>query len=86
MAITLDDLKVRAIDYLLASIHEGQLTIEPFCSCGTALDENYYCEQCGKVCDCRFVACSGPQALGIVEKLVAGNPNFRNFKASLLVE
>jgi hypothetical protein len=86
MAITLDDLKARAIDYLLASIEGGELVLEPFCSCGTGLDENYYCAQCGKLCDCRFVACSGPEALGIVEKLVSGNPNFRNFKASLLVE
>lgn len=86
MAITLDDLKMRAVDYLLASIEAGELILEPFCSCGTALDENYHCAKCGKVCDCKFVACSSPQALGIVEKLVAGNPNFRNFKSSLLVE
>ncbi|MGC9966339.1 MAG: hypothetical protein ABSE08_13125 [Syntrophobacteraceae bacterium] len=86
MPITLDDLKAREIDYLLASIEKGELVLEPFCSCGSALDENFHCAQCGKVCDCKFVACSGPQALGIVEKLVAGNPGFRNFKASLLDE
>ena len=85
MAITLDDLKSRAIDYLIASIEEGELILEPFCSCGSALDEIYHCAQCGKVCDCRFVACSDAQSLGIVEKLIAGNPRFRNFKASLLV-
>ena len=86
MAITLDDLRAREIDYLFASIEEGELVLEPFCSCGTALDENYHCAKCGKVCDCKFVACSGPQALGIVEKLIAGNPRFRNFNASLLAE
>jgi hypothetical protein len=86
MAITLDDLKKRSIDYLLASIVEGELVLEPFCSCGSSLDENYHCEKCEKVCDCRFVACSGATALGKVEKLIAGNPGFRNFKASLLAE
>jgi hypothetical protein len=86
MPITFDYLKTHAVDYLLASIQEGELVLEPFCSCGYGLDENYHCEQCGKVCDCKFVACSGPQALGIVEKLISGNPGFRNFKASLLME
>jgi hypothetical protein len=86
MPITLDDLKARGIDYLLACVEEGELVLEPFCSCGSALDENYHCARCGKVCDCKFLACSGPQALGIVEKLVAGSPKFRNFKASLLAE
>ena len=86
MAITLDDLKSRSIDYLLASTEDGQLVLEPFCSCGSALDEDYHCAQCGKVCDCRFVACSSTEALGIVEKLISGSPGFRNFETSLLVK
>lgn len=86
MAITRDDLKSREIDYLIASIQGGELVLEPFCSCGSALDENYHCEQCGKICDCKLVACSDPRALGMVEKMIAGNPRFRNFQATLLVE
>ncbi len=86
MAITLDDLKLRAIDYLLASTEGGQLVLEPFCSCGAALDEGYYCSACGKVCECKFVACAGMQALGIVEKLISGSPGFRGFEASLLAK
>lgn len=86
MAITTDDLRSRAIDYLLASTEHGQLILEPFCSCGSSLDEDYHCEKCGKVCECKFVACSGPQALGIVEKLISGSPNFRNCEAALLVK
>jgi len=86
MAITLDDLKARAIDYLLASTEEGQLVLEPFCSCGSALDEDYYCPGCGKVCDCKFVACTGTQALSIVEKLISGSPGFRGFETSLLAK
>ncbi len=86
MAITLDDLKARGIDYLLASTEDGQLLLEPFCSCGSALDEYYHCAECGKVCECQFVACSGPQELDIVQKLIHGNPSFRNFEASLIVK
>ncbi len=86
MPITTDDLRSRAIDYLLASTENGELILEPFCSCGSSLDENYHCEKCGRVCECKFVACSGAQALGIVEKLISGNPGFRNFEAALLVE
>ncbi len=86
MPITLDYLKTHAIDYLLASIEDGQLVLEPYCSCGSALDEDYHCAKCGKVCDCKFVACSGSQELGIVEKLISGNPGFRGFEASLLVK
>ncbi len=86
MATTLDVLKSRQVDYLLASIEDGQLVLEPFCSCGTILDENYHCEECGRDCDCKFVACSSPQSLAIVEKLIAGNPGFRNFEAALIAE
>ncbi|MFZ2448447.1 MAG: hypothetical protein WAW37_18970 [Syntrophobacteraceae bacterium] len=84
MPITLDTLKSRGVDYLLASMEDGQLVLEPFCSCGNALDENYHCPQCQKVCECKFVACSGVQSMALVEKLLAGNPRFRGFEASLL--
>jgi hypothetical protein len=86
MAITLDDLRLRTIDHLLASTEDGQLVLEPFCPCGSALDEDYHCAQCRKVCDCKFLACSGAQALGIVEKLISGSPRFWDFEASLLVK
>lgn len=86
MPITMDALKERAVDYLQASIEDGQLVIEPFCSCGSMLDENYQCPECNRKCDCKFVACEDPQALAIVEKLIAGNPSFRNFEASLIVK
>ena len=86
MAITPDDLKSRAVDYLLASTAEGHLVLEPFCACGSALDEDYHCNRCGKVCDCKFVACSDIRALGMVERLISGSPAFRGFEASLLLK
>jgi len=86
MPITLDELKSRGIDYLLASIEEGELVMEPFCACGAMLDETYQCPECSRRCDCKFVACSGPRAMAIVEKLIAGNPTFRHFEASLIAQ
>ncbi|MEM5788572.1 MAG: hypothetical protein AAGU11_14765 [Syntrophobacteraceae bacterium] len=86
MATTLQFLKANGIDYLLASIEDGQLILEPFCSCGNLLDEKYHCPECNKVCECRMVACTSAQSLAIVERLVAGNPNFRGFDATLLDE
>lgn len=86
MAVTLDDLKSRGIDYLIASIEEGELVMEPYCACGTMLDENYRCPQCDRLCECKFVACSSPEAMAIVEKLIAGNPTFRHFDASLIAQ
>jgi hypothetical protein len=86
MAISLDELKSRGIDYMLASIEDGQLVMEPTCSCGTFLGEDFHCPECSRDCECKFVACTGPQALAIVEKLISGNPNFRNFQASLIVK
>ncbi len=82
--ITLAALKQRETDYLLAYMEDGQLVMEPFCHCGTALDENYQCPECNRSCECRFVACSGSQALAVVEKLISGNPHFRGFDASLI--
>lgn len=85
MPITMEALKTRAVDYLLASIEDGQLVMEPFCSCGTMLDENYQCPECNRTCSCRFVACEDPRALAIVEKLLSGNPVFRDYEATLII-
>lgn len=85
MATDPETLKSRGIDYLLAFMEDGQLVMEPRCSCGNILEEDYRCPECDRVCKCQFVACTGPEALAIVEKLIAGNPNFRNFEASLIV-
>lgn len=84
MAITLTALKTQRQDYLVARWDDDHLVMEPFCSCGESLDENYHCRQCERECDCTFIACEDPQALSIVEKLIQGNPSFKNYKASLL--
>lgn len=85
MPVSLEDLKCKLLDYYYAHWENGELIIEPFCACGNALDEDYFCKECSRECDCRFIACEDPQALNTVEKLVHGNPGFKNFRASLLL-
>jgi hypothetical protein len=84
MAITLEALKTLRQDYLLAHWENGELVMEPSCSCGNMLEDDYFCKACGRKCDCTFIACGDTQALSIVEKLIHGNPNFKKFTASLL--
>lgn len=84
MAVTLDALKAAGKDYLLAQWENKELVMTPYCACGNELGEDYHCPKCQRQCDCKFIACSGPEALALVEKLLAGNPNFRNFQSSLL--
>lgn len=84
MTVTLDMLKSHQQDYLIAKWENGQLVMEPTCYCGTPLDEDYFCQECQRKCDCNFIACCDPQAFAVVEKLLQGNPNFKNYQASLL--
>lgn len=86
MAVTRKDLEERRQDYLLAGWENGELVMVPFCACGSELEDDYFCGVCHRECDCTFIACSSPEALALVEKLIAGNPNFRNYRASLLGE
>ncbi len=84
MPVTREKLKELRQDFLLASWEDEQLVMEPFCHCGKALEEDFYCKDCGRECQCTFVACSDPRALSVAERLISGNPDFKNFKASLL--
>lgn len=84
MPVTLHTLKSLRQDYLLAKWEGAELVMEPSCACGNALEEDYFCHSCKRECDCTFIACNDPQALSVVEKLIQGNPSFKNFKASLL--
>lgn len=84
MAIKLEDLRTSQQDYYLASWEGNQLVMEPFCSCGNALDEDYFCKKCDRKCDCTFIACYDPQSLSVVGKMINGNPSFRDHKVSML--
>lgn len=84
MPMKLEDLKASQQDYYLAHWEDNQLVMEPFCHCGNALDEDYFCSECERECDCTFVACYDPQSLSVVEKMINGNPSFRNYQVSML--
>lgn len=85
MPVSLEDLKSQLLDYYWAHWENGELVMEPSCACGRALEEDYFCKDCSRECDCRFIACEDPEVLHAVEKLIHGNPNFKNYRASLLV-
>lgn len=84
MPIRVDDLKSKRVDYYRAHRENGELVMEPTCACGNALEEDYYCHVCRRECDCTFIACEDVEILLTVEKLIRGNPNFRNFQAQIL--
>ncbi|MCK8602241.1 hypothetical protein [Desulfoferrobacter suflitae] len=86
MKVNLKELSLRKQDYYVASWEDNQLVMEPFCHCGNSLDEDYFCRQCDRKCHCNFVVCADPQSLSVVEKLIHGNPKFRDYEVSLLDE
>jgi len=66
-----------------AYLEDGQLVMEPYCTCGNALNENYYCEKCEKHCRCTDVICEDQATLNLVEKYMRNSPKFRNFNVTL---
>ncbi len=84
MGTTPEALSRRQQDYFVAQWVDGQLEMEPYCHCGTQLDEHYYCETCQRQCECSFVLCRDAQTLQVVQKFIQGNPSFQNFSADLL--
>lgn len=84
MSVTLATLKANQRDYFLARWEEDQLILEPHCFCGNSLDEDYFCGECQRECSCDFIVCEDAQTLSVVEKLINGNPGFRDAEASLL--
>ena len=85
-AVTRALLRERGIDYFVAALGAEGLEMEPHCSCGEAVDEEYFCEACNRTTRPTFVACLSGAALSEVERLVRGNPHFRNFGCSMLDE
>jgi hypothetical protein len=66
-----------------AHLEDGQLVMEPYCSCGNALDEGYNCEKCKKHCQCSDILCEDQATLNLVEKYMRTSPKFRHFNAML---
>ncbi len=66
-----------------ASLEDGQLVMEPYCSCGNLLDEYYLCDKCKRHCRCTDILCEDQATLNLVEKYIRTSPRLRNFNATL---
>ncbi len=66
-----------------AYLEDGQLVMEPYCSCGSPLDENYNCDKCKQHCHCTDILCEDQATLDLVEKYIRTSPKFRDFHAML---
>lgn len=70
-------------DYFVASFVNGTLEVEPYCRCGTQLDEEYVCSACGRHCLPTVFRCTNQATLDYVKKTVLAHPRFKRFKAVL---
>ena len=84
MPIKLETLKNDRQDYFLLKWENDQLIMEPHCFCGFELDEDFFCPECQRKCDCTYFACLDPQSLTVAERLIHGDPTFKDFKISLI--
>ena len=66
-----------------AYLEDGELVMEPYCSCGNPLDENYNCDKCNTHCRCTDILCEDQATLNLVEKYIRTSPRLRNFNAML---
>ena len=66
-----------------AYLEDGELVMEPYCSCGNPLDEYYNCDKCKKHCRCNDILCEDQATLNLVEKYIRTSPRLRNFNAML---
>ncbi|MCX7823458.1 MAG: hypothetical protein N2260_08465 [Syntrophobacterales bacterium] len=82
--MSIEDLKKRDEPFFLAFLENQELVMEPRCSCGEILEENFYCVGCKKSVDISCFVCRSTDVLPIVEKLIRGNPEFKYFKLYLL--
>jgi hypothetical protein len=85
MVVTRTKLRDLKRDYFLArSGGGGELLMEPFCWCGSALEQDYFCTECDHKCRVTLIACADPRALSIAQALVRTNADFHNCEAATL--
>jgi hypothetical protein len=83
MSETSKDKNFAALGAFYARLEDGQLVMEPYCSCGNLLDESYHCDKCDQHCQCPDILCEDQATLNLVEKYVRTSPKFRNFNVML---
>ena len=70
-------------DYYTASLENESLVMQPYCACGNSLDEDYFCEKCGKKCRCHLIICDSTETLSLAQDYIRKSPQFSGFKAKL---
>jgi hypothetical protein len=83
MTDTTKDTGAAALGAFYAHLEDGQLVMEPYCSCGNPLDETYDCDKCNKHCQCTDILCDDQATLKLVEKYIRTSPKFRKLNAML---
>ena len=67
-------------DFFYGTLEEEELVMEPHCSCGNYLLEEYFCEKCQRQCLCTEIRCKDKATLDYVNRFIKNNESFRNFK------
>ena len=83
MSDTSKDVISGVLGTFYAHLEDGQLVMEPYCTCSNPLDEHYYCDKCSKHCKCNDILCEDQATLNLVEKYIRTSPQFRNLNAML---
>ncbi|UCG21151.1 MAG: hypothetical protein JSU80_00700 [Deltaproteobacteria bacterium] len=83
MSDTSKDKNSATLGAFYARVEDGQLVMEPYCSCGNQLDEYYHCDKCNKHSRCTDILCEDQATLNLVEKYIRTSPRLRNFNAML---
>jgi hypothetical protein len=77
------DFPAHASDYYEASLENGSLVMKPYCACGNALDEDYFCEKCNRKCHCNQIICDNEATLKRVKRYARQSSKFSAFKTKL---
>jgi hypothetical protein len=72
-----------AVDHYKATLEDGALVMRPYCACGHALDEDYFCDPCNKKCRCREIICDNDATLGRVKDYIRKSSRFSGFRIGL---
>ena len=71
------------MDTYYAYLEDGELVLEPYCSCGNQLDETYFCDACKRHCRPTDILCEDEGTLKMVDQYIRTSSKFRKFKAML---
>ncbi|HVO83113.1 MAG TPA: hypothetical protein VMU60_01690 [Syntrophobacteria bacterium] len=66
-----------------AHLEDGELVLEPYCSCGNQLDETYFCDTCKRHSHPADILCEDQATLTIVDRYIRTSSKFHKFRAML---